>query len=91
MIKFETDIVTTTIGELNVGDFIEQVDTQERTRGVIFNSGVMSLTPIQMERGRKRTITHVIAPGVRVKTLTGHCYDFPAHFTVQVRRIIQEG
>lgn len=93
MIQFDEHVTTTTIGELRPGDFIVVVPTQERIRGVQFDSGVKELTPRTMARGRGHS--KEIVPASAVRTLRSNTgYIFPNHFTVQVRRMIstiQEG
>lgn len=87
--KFE-DATTTTIGELRVGDFIVVVPTQERMRGVKFDSGVKKVEPTSFKRGRGAAAE--IVPGSILTThRTPQRYNFPNHFTCTVRRYIEEG
>jgi hypothetical protein len=83
--KFEKEETTTTIGELKVGDFIVVVPTQERMQGVKFDSGIKSISPQLMKRGRKE-----IVPGSKIMVhRTPVPFAFPNHFTVKVRRMIE--
>lgn len=75
----------TTIGELRVGDFIVVVPTQERVRGIKFDSGVKSIEPYSGQAARYK-VKHPSMVVVTHRTAQG--YIFPNHFTVRVRRLI---
>ncbi len=89
------DPAETTIADLKSGDFVVLVPTQSGVRGVRFNSGVKTVTDVDMwasnwgrSNGRGRSRTPVASRKFTFNMGGSETWDFPASFTVIARTLI---
>ncbi len=84
---FADETITITVADLNDGDFLVTVPSQNSLRGLKVESGVTALDEDHtwgVRSGRRRPLIPI--PARRFRTLSGAVLSLPSEATVTVRR-----